>query len=839
MRLLYRADLKFKYFFLLILCCFAMLLSRPAFAQTIPSNLSTANINELSDNQIKQIMQQAQANNLTDTQLLQSLQARGLPPEQSRILQARIDSIKKANGITNDKSLKTQSSEDKLLQSRKLNYNPDTTLIDTQRTQKIVTMFQPKIFGSEMFKNNNLKFEPNLKIATPVNYIVGPEDQLNISVYGNSVVDWKLDVSPEGNINIPGVGVLNVAGKTFEQATASIKSKLIANNYAIGRGTSLQVSLGNIRSIKVIIVGEVVKPGTYTLPSLATAFNALSSAGGPNDVGSYRKIEIIRNNRVIRTLDIYDFLVKGSQKDNISLQDQDVIRVPSYQIRVDLRGEVKTPALFEVLPGENLDDVIRFSGGFSDQAYTARIKVTQVSDQQRRLTDVFENDYKNYIPLRGDKYVVDRILDRYTNRVTILGAVFRPGEFELQNGLTISQLIKNAGGLKEDAFTGRGSIIRLNTDNSKQQLSFNVNDVLSKASADIRLQREDSVTISSKFDLRNEYKITIKGEVRKPGDFIYADSIKVADLIIRAGGFTEGASSKRIEVSRRVFDSDPRAVNTKVAQVYSVNVSADLKTEDTNFSLQPYDIVSVYSLPGYETQKTVKVEGEVIYPGWYTIQKKNEKISDIIVRAGGLTQSADVEGGSLKRDNAAVLGVDKTKIDTIALNKERTDRLKRLQLTYKDTTTTDTTQLRNNFVGIDLKKILKKPGTNEDLILENGDVLRVPKQQQTVRVNGEVLYPSAVVYSNGKSFNEFVLNAGGFSPNALKSGAYVVYPNGTVKGTRKFLLFNNHPSVKPGSEIYVPKKPVKKGNTTQEILAFTTGLASLGAIILGILNLSN
>jgi protein involved in polysaccharide export with SLBB domain len=839
MRLLYQANLKSKYFFLLILCCFAILLSRPTFAQTIPSNLSTANVNELSDSQIKQIMQQAQTNGLTDAQLIQSLQARGLSPEQSKILQARIDGIKKANGTTNDKSLKTQSSEDKLLQNRKLNYTPDAdSLIDTQRTQKIATMFQPKIFGAEMFKNKNLKFEPNLKIATPVNYIVGPEDQLNISVYGNSVVDWKLDVSPDGNINIPGVGVLNVAGKTFEQATASIKSKLIANNYAIGRGTSLQVSLGNIRSIKVILVGEVFKPGTYTLPSLATAFNALSSAGGPNDVGSYRKIEIIRNNRIIRTLDIYDFLVKGSQKDNISLQDQDVIRVPAYQIRVDLKGEVKTPALFEVLPGETLQDVIRFSGGFSDQAYTARIKVTQVSDQQRRITDVFENDYKNYIPLRGDKYVVDRILDRYTNRVTILGAVFRPGEFELQNGLTVSQLIKNAGGLKEDAFTGRGSIIRLNTDNSTQQLSFNVNDVLSNASADIRLQREDSVTISSKFDLRNQYKITIKGEVRKPGDFNYADSMKVADLIIRAGGFTEGASSKRIEVSRRVFDSDPRSINSKVAQVYSVNVSADLKTEDTSFSLQPYDIVSVYSLPGYETQKIVKVEGEVIYPGYYTIQKKNEKVSDVIARAGGLTQSADVEGGSLKRDNAAVLGVDKTKIDTVALKKERTDRLKRLQLTYKDSTTTDTTQLRNNYVGIDLKKILQKPGTNEDLILENGDVLRVPKQQQTVRVNGEVLYPSAVVYSNGKSFSAFVLNAGGFSPNALKSGAYVVYPNGTVKGTRKFLFFNSHPGVKPGSEIYVPKKPVKKGNTTQEILAFTTGLASLGAIILGILNLS-
>ncbi|WP_374951151.1 SLBB domain-containing protein [Mucilaginibacter sp.] len=836
MRLIYRTNFKFKYFFLLLLC-FATLIAAPAFSQTLPSNLNNANVNELSDAQIRQIMQQAQANNLTDAQLMQTLQARGLSADQARILQNRINTIKKANGNAPDDNTGIRQDSQSESQTRKLNYSADT-INNSPASQKILNTFQSKIFGADMFSNSNLKFEPNLKIATPVNYIVGPEDQLNINVYGNSLVNWKLDVSPEGNINIPGVGILNVAGKTIEQATASIKSKLAASNYAIGKGTSVQVSLGNIRSIKVILVGEVKKPGTYTLPSLATAFNALSSAGGPNDIGSFRKIEIIRNNRVIRTLDIYDFLVKGSQKDNISLQDQDVIRVPSYRLRVDLKGEVKTPAIFEVLPGETLQDVLRFAGGFSDQAYTERIKVTQVSDQQRRLTDVFESDYKNYIPLRGDMYVVDRILERYTNRVTISGAVFRPGEFELQNGLTLSQLIKNAGGLKEDAFTGRGSIIRLNADNSKQQLSFDVNQALNNASADLRLQREDSVVISSKFDLRNAYKITIKGEVRKPGDFLYADSMKVGDLIVRAGGFTEGASAKRIEVSRRVFDSDPRALNTTVAQVFSVNISTDLKSDDSKFALQPYDIVSVYSLPGYETQKTVKVEGEVIYPGYYTIQKKNEKISDLVARAGGLTLSADVEGGSLKRDNDAVLGVDKSKIDTAALNKERNERLRRLQQSYRDTTRTDTAQLRNNYVGINLKKILQKPGTNEDLILENGDILRIPKQQQTVRVNGEVLYPSAVVYSRGKSFKEYVLNAGGFSPNSLKGGAYVVYPNGTVKGTRRFLFFNTHPGVKPGSEIYVPRKPEKRGNTAQEILAFTTGLASLGAIILGILTLS-
>ena len=487
------------------------------------------------------------------------------------------------------------------------------------------------------------------------------------------------------------------------------------------------------------------------------------------------------------------------------------------------------------MPGETLQDIINYSGGFTDQAYTAHINVDQISDNQHRMVDVFEKDYKTQIPLRGDKYTVDKVLERYENRVKIRGAVFRPGNFELQKGLTLSQLIKTAGGLKEDAFPGRGSIVRLNPDNTKRQQSFNVSEVMNNASGDITLQREDSVFVYSVLNLHDQYNVTINGAVRTPGNFIYADSMKVADLIIRAGGFAEGASAKRIEVSRLVFDSDPRLKDSKMAIVFNVNVDPGLK-DQVDYTLKPFDIVSVYSLPGYETQKTVHVEGEVLYPGPYTIQKKNEKISDLLIRAGGLTELADVEGSSLRRDNAAVLGVDKNKIDTVALNKERVDRLKRFQRTFKDSTNTDTA-IRNNYVGINLKKILQNPGTGEDLILENGDVLRVPKQLQTVRVNGEVLLPSAVVYSGGKNFRGYVLNAGGFSPGALKRGAYVVYPNGTVKSTTKFLFFNIHPRVKPGSEIYVPKKPVSTNNAGQLILGYTTGLASLGAIILGILSL--
>jgi protein involved in polysaccharide export with SLBB domain len=803
----------------------------------IPQNLSNINVDELSDGQIRQMLQQAQSAGLTDQQLYQQAANRGMPADQVSELQKRVETIRKSSASYDNKNLSDTSWQ----RSRKLNYKSDTAsgteAFTRQNASAIFNNLQPRIFGADLFRNKNITFEPNLKLATPVNYILGPEDQLNINIYGISSATWKLDISPEGNINIPGIGLINVSGKTIEQATAQIKSRLSANRYAVGRGTSVEVSLGNIRSIKVTILGEVFKPGSYTLPSLATVFNALYTSGGPNDNGSFRQIEIIRDSHILRRLDIYDFLLKGDQKNNIRLEDQDIIRIPAYRIRVEMAGEIKRPALYEVLPGETLQDVIGFSGGFTDQAYTSLIKVTQVSDQQKRLTDVAEDDFKNYVPLRGDKYVIEHILERYENRVFIKGAVFRPGQYELQNGMTVSQLIKKAAGIKEDAFMGRGSITRLKPDNNREQIAFDVLDAINNPSKDIVLKREDSVVISSTFDLHIKYKVTIKGEVRKPGEFPYVDSMKVADLIIKAGGFTEGASARRVEVSRRIFDSDPSVKNSKVSQVYSVDLTEKLKAEDANFVLKPFDIVSIYTLPGFETQKIVKVEGEIIYPGYYTIQKKDEKISDIIKRAGGLTASADVEGSSLKRENSAVLGVEKNKTDTAELSQERLARMKRLERTYQDSTSNDTTTLRNNFVGINLQRILKKPGTGDDLILENGDILRVPKQQQLVRVNGEVLYPSAVVYSSGKSFKSYVLNAGGFSPNALKSGAYVVYPNGTVKGTRKFLFFNNHPSVKPGSEIYVPKKPAPKGNTLQNVLAFTTALASVGAIILGILSL--
>jgi protein involved in polysaccharide export with SLBB domain len=793
-------------------------------------NISTINVDDLSDAQVKQVMQQAEAAGLSDADLLQQAQIKGMSASEASKLQTRITELRGKETASSATVNQTGSNQ------RSLNYTPDTLNTPANRKDSAKNA-KPPIFGANIFKNKDMSFEPNLRLATPANYIIGPEDQIDINVYGKSVVNWKLTVTPEGVINIPGAGLLNVNGKTIEQATAAIKAKLSASNYAVGRGTNVQVSLGNIRSIKVIIIGQVIKPGTYTLPSLATVFNALYAAGGPGDQGSFRQIEIIRSNKIIRHLDIYDFLVKGDQSNNINLQDQDIIRVPTYRTRVELSGAVKIPALFEVLPGETLQSVIDFAGGFSDQAYTARIKVSQISDQQRRITDVLEDDYKNYIPLRGDKYTVSHILNRFENRVSINGAVFRPGEYELQKGLTLSALIKNAAGLREDAFTGRGNITRLKPDNTTELIPFDVQGILNKSAVDIPLQREDSVMIYSIFSLRDKYNVVIKGGVRKPGTFAYADSMTVEDLIMKSGGFAEGASPKRVEVARRIDNSDPSSTNSLVAQVFSVNVDTYLKASDLSFKLKPYDAVSVYTLPGYEKQKTVRVEGEVLYPGYYTIEKKNEKVSDILKRAGGLSASANVDGGTLKRNNIAILGIDKNKADTAEIARDRINSITRLGRNYSDSNVEDTL-MRNNYVGIDLKDILEKPGSSIDLLLEDGDEIRIPKQQQIVRVNGQVLYPSAVVYSDRKSFKDYVLNAGGYSYSALRRGAYIVYPNGTVKGTRKFLFFNNHPGVKPGSEIYVPKKAPSTNNGLQQILAFTTGFASLGAIILGILSLN-
>lgn len=814
-------------------------LSQPVVAQT-SKDFSSIRVDELSDAQIRQFIQQVESQGLTEAQLEQVAQARGMSSTEISKLRARVDKLKQTGANDSNSSSNNQTNQNTTSASRELNFTPDSLPNNTEAAADALNSFKPKIFGADLFKNSGTTFEPNLRIATPANYQLGPDDEVLIDIYGYSEANYKLRVSPEGTINIPYVGIISVSGQTIEQASQRIRSRLtsVYPNMRSGN-TKVNIALGNIRSIRVTLLGEVTRPGTYTLSSLGTVFNALYSSGGPAENGSFREIEVIRNNRVIAKLDVYEFLLRGFQRNNIRLQDQDIIRIPTYKKRVEFAGEVKRPAIYEATASETLQDVIDFAGGFTSEAYTARVKVIQNTSKERRITDVFADNFNTYVPNNGDRYFAEPILERFENRVTINGAVFRPGQYQLEPGLTLGALIKKAEGVTEDAFLSRGYITRLRADNSPELLSFDLAQILNGSAADISLQREDEITISSIFDLREEYKVSIDGEVRMPGTVDYAENMSLEDLLIIAGGFKEGASAKRIEISRRVKDSDAGASNSRIAEVYQVDVDQNLIIQGPKFVLQPFDIVSVRNAAGYEVQRQVRVEGEVLYPGTYTITSKDERISDLVKRVGGLTDLAYLSGASLKRSDVSEKGSGKNRINTEEEDRLKVQKLQRLQETAKDSADIIQQQnvLRNDFVGIDLERILDKPKSKFDLILEEGDVLRIPKQLQTVKVSGEVLYPTTAIYHSGKGFKQFISDAGGFSDRSLKKRSYVIYANGAVRSTKKFMFFNNYPMVKPGAEIFVPKKSEQKKLSASEIVGLTSGIASLGAIILGVLNL--
>lgn len=781
-------------------------------------DFTTINVDKLSDQQIKQFIQQAESAGFGEDKLEQVAAAKGMPNQEITKLRRRVEIIKrqeKSTGTKKENTTRTVKTSEKEVEER----SEPSTIKNQKRS---------KIFGAELFTNSNISFEPNLRLATPSDYQIGPDDELLIDIYGLSEANYNVQVTPEGNVNIPMVGVVNVSSATIEQATSRIRAKLSTIYSGLNNGsTKLKISLGNIRSIRVILTGEIVKPGTYTLPSVATVFNALYASGGPSENGSFRQVQIIRAGTVVAILDVYDFLLYGSLKNSIRLQDQDVIRIPTYKTRIEISGEVKRPGIFEMKYGESLSDLLRFAGDFTEYAYKARIKVLKNTETEHQIQDITIDQYNNYEPSTGDQYFVEKILDRFKNRITIKGAVFRPGEFELQAGLTLSQLITKAEGLKEDAFGNRGYIIRLKNNLTSEVISFNTSKIISGEEQDIALQREDVISIPSIFDLKEEYTMSIDGEVRSPGTFHYAENTSLEDLIIMAGGFNEGASAKRIEVARRIRNINLKSDTTAVAQVFTINIDRDLKEKAGAFMLMPFDIVSVRPSPGYEVQRRVRIEGEVLYPGNYVITNKNDRISDLIQRAGGLTAFAYKEGASLKRIHGNNSQIEQEKEEL------KLKQFSQIQKNNADSAMIDINSeaVRNNYVGIDLTRILERPGKRFDLMLEEGDLIYIPKQLQTVKVSGEVLSPTSVVFASS-SFKKYILSSGGFSGKALKKRAYITYANGSTVGTKKILFFNHYPKVKPGAEIFVPRKEDSKNRlSTSEIVAISTGLATIATLI--------
>lgn len=782
-------------------------------------DLSSFKVDMLSDNDIAKYKAYLQNSGMSETQAEQLALQRGMSSYEITKLKARVANL--------SSTLNTKNSQGK-------NASSSTRGIDTSyqnNNKSNIAKLDEEYFGSELFNNSNLDFSPDLRMATPKNYIIGPDDEIAIDVYGYQETNPRLIVSPEGNINIPNVGYVAVNGISIEAATKRIREKMIKNGYAsIASGqTKLEVSISKIRTIKVTIVGMARKPGTYTLSSLSSVFNALYACGGPNDKGSFRNIEVIRGKKVIEKLDAYDFLLKGYQSNDIRLSDQDVIRIPAANTQIKLRGEVKRPGIFEMKSGESMKDLIEFAQGFNSKAYTASVHVIQYTDKDKKVVDVFKNDYSVYKPQSGDEITVSRILDRFSNRVVISGAVFRPGEYELTQNLSLKGLIQKADGLKEDVYKERGLLIRTNEDQSKRVIPFNLTKLLSGLQDDIALQKDDSIKVASIKDFTLQSTVTIEGEVKKPGVYEFYQGLTLNDILFQTGGFTDAASPTRIEIARRVKGD---SANSKIiAQVIEASSAFNLSSNEKETLIQPWDIIVVRTNPAYKTQITVRVEGEVLYPGLYTLNTKEDKISDIIKRAGGLTAQADSKGANIVRVNTSYFKDDA---------QSKIQKLKKTNDTTTNQIVEDITKPTVK-VALNLEEILANRGNIlENITLIEGDVINIPKQRNVVKVNGEVMLPTEIVYKEGAGLDYYINKAGGYTENARIKKIYVLNANGSASKTKTFLGFKKYPKITAGSEILVPSMPEKdkKGLSTAEWLAIASGMASLAGVAVAIINVT-
>lgn len=702
------------------------------------------------------------------------------------------------------------------------------------------------IFGSEYFRGGASKFVQNPNLAPPQDYIIGPGDNLLIEVTGLSLTSWNATVQPDGSITLGGTGYgkIYVSGKPLEVAKRAIEAKLIANNFAIGRGTNLDVSITNTRTINVQIIGEVLQPGYYQMSSYSTVVNALYMANGISRIGSYREIELIRNGQIYSSsIDIYNFILRGDMSNNFQLQEGDIIRVPIYKKRVTMTGEVNRPGAFEILDGENLRDVLNYAGWFTATAYTNVIDVTQYTDKELRKRTIQINDSYHFIPVNGDKYSIGRILDRYENRVTIAGAVYRPGEFELEVAKTLKNTIELAGGLKEDAYMTRGYILRINPENnSALTIPFDLGDIMSGKVSDIPLLREDVITISSIFELSDQSTVTVHGKVRNATSMPYYHGMTIDDLILRANGFADGADYNKVQIARRVKDSDRRSKNAKLVDIITISVDPYLGLSDKAFKLEPYDIVTVFPNTGYVQPVSVSIEGEVMYPGTYALENKGNRISDLIKRAEGFTEMAHLKSASLYRVDRGGTQNERLLQQNVnyrqqLMNEELNKEVNGLNASNQNLMGSGL-QVDPKFVAIDLEKIMKNPGSEIDLVLQEGDRLSIPKNSQIIEIRGQVFEPTMAVFHKNKSMKEYINTyGGGYTDRAFKRKTYVIYPNGRTK-TKTF--FGGYPKLEPGAIIYVPAKPYRERTQINwgSIVTTTSSLASTTALILAIVRMN-
>ena len=685
---------------------------------------------------------------------------------------------------------------------------------DVQATSNVNEGTGKKVFGRDIFNNRLLTFEPTMNIATPQNYTVGPGDQVVVDVYGASQKSLQLTVSPDGEIIVPGYGPIQVSGLTVAGANAKIRSTL-GSRYS---SSHIKLSVGQTRSILVNVMGEVKVPGTYTLSAFATVFHALYMAGGINDLGTLRNIKVFRNGNLVTVVDIYEYILNGRLAGNIRLQENDVIQVGPYDCLVGITGKVKRPMFYEMRKTESVATLLKYAGGFTGDAFKKAVRLTRQSGERYSVYNVDEFEMSSFQVEDGDAVVVDGMLNRYENMVEVKGAVFRPGQYQLGKEVTsVRTLLQAAEGVTEDAFTARGVMHRMKEDRSLEVIAVDVKGILAGTAPDIPLKNEDVLFIPTQTDLRSERTLTITGEVMSPGTYQYADNTTLEDLVLQAGGLTDAASTVKVDVSRRIVDPKSRTSSKEIAKTYSFSLKEGFVVDGIpGFILEPYDVVHVRKSPGFQTPRNITVEGEVLFEGVQTLASKNQRLSDAIKMAGGVTSEAYTKGARLER---------KLNDDEKARRRFLLKQL-RAQAEDKDTVDYDQLDLGETYtVGIYLDKALENPGSEYDVILREGDRIIVPEYNGVVKISGNVMYPNTVSYQEGKKYKWYINQAGGFGNRAKKSKTFIVYQNGTMAQV------GHGTKIEPGCEIIVPTKSKVDYSHLTQLISIGTSLTSLAAMI--------
>lgn len=780
----------------------------------------------MTDQQVIDYIKQQSAAGKTEKQIGQELMAKGVTAEQARRIKAKFESQGQTETLVVNQGIGAANAERRHDASTDVS---DATMDDVTREVdegNNGTVSARQIYGHKVFNSRALTFEPSENLATPQNYRLGPGDEVIIDIWGTSEDHIRQTISPEGSIMISQIGPVYLNGMTISDASNHIKNSFSRKYAGMEEAdTDIQVTLGQVRTIQVDILGEVATPGTFRMSPFSSVFHALYRAGGINDIGSLRNIQVLRNNRKIAGVDIYEYLFDGKTNGNIRLQEGDVIIVPPYDQLVNIDGNVKRPMYYEIKPDETIKTLLEYAGGFTGDAYSDMVRLSRQSGTENELYNIDKGEFASYRLKDGDVLTVGTILDRYANRVEIKGSVYRPGMFAIGKDLnTVRDLIKKADGLTEDAYSDRALLYREGPDLQLEVIALDIKGMLDGTAPDINLKRNDMLVISSIHELEERGAITISGQVARPGTYPYADNTTLEDLIFQAGGLLQGASTARVDIARRIIDPESTTPTEQLSQLFSVSIENGLAIGDgQGFILRPYDRVEVRRSPGYGAQSTVSVNGEVLFEGEFVLEKRNERISEIVRRAGGIIDGAYIKGASLARRLSESEFVARKEAIRLAMMNSQTGMGDSIALSKIDVSPTYN-------VGIDLQKALDNPGSSYDIVLQPGDQLFIPQEQSVVKISGDVMFPNAVVYIPGKKLKYYIDQAGGYGQRAKKGKAFIVYLNGTVAKAKKNTL------IEPGCQIIVPSKPNRDTDWTK-VLAFATSFSSVATMAATITNL--